>query len=307
MKISIVVLTYNRKEWVVRQMQMLSSLKNNNVEFIFVDNCSNDRIDYLITRDCRAKLIRNSVNEGAVGRNRGMIAAQGEIVITLDDDVYGIDDTHIDKIVELMKNVRISAINFKILEEGTSRIIDWCHPYDKEIYKNQEIETNDISDGAVAFRKEALEQVGFYPDYFFISHEGPDLALRMINAGWKIIYTPEVVVYHGYEQKERVGWRRYYYDTRNLLWLALRNYTFGYGLKKLLIGWGSLLIYSLRDGYVLYWIKGIMDSFRGIPRAWKDRTPPTRAAQVRWRLIEKYKPGFFKMVRMRLFGRNIRI
>jgi len=288
-------------------MNLLSSLSYYPLEIIIVDNCSHESVDKIVNVDHRAKLIRNSVNLGATGRNRGMTAATGKIIVTLDDDVFGLTDLKLYKLCELMKDEDIAAINFKVKDDGGRRIINWCHPYKQEFYSEKEFETNEISEGAVAFRANALKQVGVYPEYFFISHEGADLALRLINTGWKVVYTPEITVIHTHDNDARQDWRRYYYDTRNELWLALRNLPLWLGIKRLSIAWIALMIYSIRDGYFIYWIKAIRDSIFGASRALKDRRPLTIQAQERIKTIEMNKPSFLYMAKKRLFGNEIRI
>lgn len=307
MRVSIVVLTFNRRERLARQMRSLSGIGADLAEIIVVDNCSDERVDDLVPADGRTTLIRNEVNEGAVGRNRGMAAARGEIVVTLDDDVYGLTERHLETLMALMAEEDIAAINFKVIDERSGRICDWCHPCPQEVYGDTRLATNDISEGAVAFRKKALDEVGLYPDYFFISHEGPDLAFRLINAGWRVVYSPEIVVTHGYEQRARTSWRRYYFDTRNQLWFVLRNLSFWYGLKRLIVGWGGMLVYAVRDGHLWYWVKAVVDAVRGAPRAYRDRIPPTARARHQWREIEKNKPGFWHMAMKRIFSREVRI
>lgn len=305
--ISIVVLTYNRKDRVEQHVKFFAKLSYNPLEIIFVDNFSDERIEDVVSLENRAYVIRNSSNSGAVGRNSGILEAKGEIIITLDDDVYGLTDQQLFDLVDRMDTLDIAAVNFRIQEEGTLRIINWCHPYCEEKYSDQILETMEISEGAVAFRREAIQQVGVYPEYFFISHEGPDLAFRFINAGWRLIYCPSITVTHACDPRSRPSWRRYYYDTRNQLWLVLRNMPFWYGVKYLTIGWGAMFIYALRDGFVRYWLKAIWDSIRAAPRALGDRTPPTPQARRRWRIIQREKPGFWEMARKRLFCKGVRI
>jgi len=305
--ISIIVLTYNRPECILHQLAELLKLDDNDFEIIIVDNCSEIPVSEYIPNKENVLVIRNEENMGAVGRNKGMLIARGDIFLTLDDDVYGITDLHLKNIRKIFERQQVAALNFRVEEEGTGRITDWCHPCDPLYGADLELETNDISEGAVALRRVALEQVGYYPESFFISHEGPDLAFRLINKGWQVIYSPAVVVIHGYDIVARASWRRYYYDTRNQLWFVLRNLTFVYGVKRLLIGWGGMLIYSLRDGYFKYWLRAVWDSVLGARNAWKDRSPPTLEASRHWRLIERNKPSFWSMVRKRMKGKGVKI
>ena len=306
-KISIVILTFNRRDRIENHMQVLAEIYYSPLEIIVVDNCSDEPLDDLVSRDARACLVRNATNMGAVGRNSGMAIASGDIVITLDDDVYGLTDEHLHALCQLMANPQVGAVVFRVEEEGTGRIINWCHPYDQVAHGGREFETNDLSEGAVAFRNRALRQVGLYPEYFFISHEGPDLAIRLINAGWRLLYSPAIVVIHLRDQRNRASWRRYYFDTRNKLWLVLRNFPVRIGLKHLLIGWGSMLVYAIRDGYLRYWLKGVWDAVLGSARAWRDRTPPDLQEWQRWKGLQKNKPGVWHMARLRIFRKKVEI
>jgi GT2 family glycosyltransferase len=310
MMISIVILTYNRPDCLKKQLRLLCGLRldEQDLEIIIVDNASEPKVDNsFVGSDPRIKIVRNRINLGAVGRNYGMRVAKGDIIITLDDDVYGLTDYHIEALQLLFKPPDVAAVNFKVVEEGTGRIANWCHPYDEKRYHNEEFETSEISEGAVAFRRSTLCSVGYYPDYFFISHEGADLAFRLINKSWRILYTPQIIVTHAYEDNGRTNWRRYYYDTRNQLWLVLRNYPFLYGLKKLFIGWSSMLVYSVRDGYFKYWMKAVWDAINEWQIAWGDRSTPKKEAIQYIMMLEENKPGFWHMVRKRLLNREVKI
>ena len=306
-RFSIVILTYNRRERLRKQIELIRCLTVPNLEIVVVDNASDLPVDDIVALEKRAYVLRNSKNLGAVGRNSGMRAATGDIVITLDDDVYGITDHHLELLTRLFQQENVAAINFKVVEEGTGRIANWCHPCDELKFETKSFETNALSEGAVAFRRKALESVGYYPDYFFISHEGLDLASRFINAEWIVLYSPEILVAHAYEEEGRASWRRYYYDTRNLLWLVIRNYPIFYGLKKLGIGWSSNFIYSVRDGYILYWFKGVSDAIRRCRLVGKERVPLTHVATERFKFIEKNKINFLVKAKRRLCRRSMRI
>lgn len=304
---SVVVLTFNRPQRIVKQVEYLARLVSADCEVIIVDNCSDTPVTDLVPKNLDITIVRNEKNLGAVGRRMGMDLACGDFVVTLDDDVYGLTVQHLKEIEKVLREPLVGAVNFRIEDELTGKVVDWCHPYDRERFCDASFETSDISEGAVAFRREALGGLNFYPDYFFISHEGIDLAFRLITAGWRVLYCPDIKVVHGYEQAAREDWRRYYFDTRNQLWFVLRNVWFWEGAKRLLIGWGAMFVYAARDGYLRYWFKGVVDSILGARRAMTDRIALTVAAKQRVKWIERNKPGFWDMVKVRLRTRQVRI
>jgi len=297
---SIVILTYNRKECLKKQLSELQKITYPGKEIIVVDNASDENVED-ITDLYKATLIRNPENFGAVGRNSGMKAASGKYIITLDDDVFGITNEHLSLIEKQFElNPSLAAINFSVKDELTNQSTDWCHPKEINIWQNQSFETNDISEGAVVFRKKSLDISGYYPDEFFISHEGPDLAFRLIKHGYSIIYDPEISVIHTYELQGRVSWRRYYFDTRNQLWLLIRNFPFFYSSKQLFFSWMSIFLYALRDGYVRFWWKGIYDAVKEAPSQFKLREKPSKQTMKKWKSLEKDRPSIYSKLKRRL-------
>jgi GT2 family glycosyltransferase len=105
-------------------------------------------------------------------------------------------------------------------------------------------------------KKSVLQRIGSFDEYFhrfstrffYSSLEDNDLSWRTQLAGYRILYEPESVIYHKYEQKPLVP-LRYYYLECGRLYTMLKNYDW----KTLLIifpafvvseimGWGYLLI-----------------------------------------------------------------
>jgi len=306
--ISIVILNYNRPQHLDRLLSGLSmSVNYSPFEVLVIDNCSDEPVAPIVKRFGFARVIRMESNVGVAGRNRGLQEARGSIIITLDDDVFGIGDEEIQQLKEIFSDPIVGAVCFQVLDDTEDTVINWCHHYKVEEYSEKEFLTNEITEGAVAFRREALQKSGYYPEHFFISHEGPDLAFRIMNAGYNVIYTPKIRVKHYHAKEGRPSWRRYYYDTRNLIWLVLRNYGVLSGFNKLFTGLGAMFVYSVRDGFLRYWFKAIWDGVLGGPSAIRARTPMAARTLELNRHIESFRPGFWYMVRKRLFSRKVRI
>lgn len=305
--VSLVILTFNRSKLLRKLLESLSEITYKSFEVIVVDNHSEDSVEWIVDLYEFARLIQMDKNLGVAGRNRGIEAAHGDIIITLDDDVSGITDADIKQLITIFQDASIGAVCFKVLDEETGQIINWCHHRKQEEYSERSFITEEITEGAVAFRSEALELSGLYPEEFFISHEGPDLALRIMNGGYKVIYIPDIIVRHSHSTLGRASWRRYYYDTRNQLWLVLRNYPLLMGVKSLTIGLGAMAIYALRDGFFRYWLKGIMDGIKGSKRALEQRSPMGIQTHRLLKEMAKYRPGIWYMVKKRFLDRGVRI
>lgn len=305
--VSIVVLTYSRPDEIRKNVAGLLGLSHPALEIIVVDNASELPVCRLLPADERLKVLTLEENIGVGGRNVGIKEAVGDIVITLDDDVTGITDGAINTLQRIFEEPEIAAVNFKVLDEETGESTNWCHHRKQQEYADTQFDTYEISEGAVAFRRKVILQAGLYPGFFFISHEGPDLAIRIMDLGYRVIYSPEVRVKHSHCMVARVSWRRYYYDTRNLIWYVVRSFPVIHGLKMIAIGAGSMFVYSVRDGYFRYWLKGLVDALSRLGMVLKDRKCISAHTLGRFREIEKFNPGILYMVRKRLAGSKVKI
>ena len=306
--ISIVILTYQRMKLLRQLLAALGELQYRPLEIIVVDNHSDEDVAGMVGAEFPGmRIIALSENAGAVGRNVGIKAAGGEIIVTIDDDIFGLTDQYLAELATAFADPKLGAACFNVLDAEGEKVSDWCHHYPVETHAGQEFVTNDFPEGAVAFRRATLAVTGIYPESFFISHEGPDLACRILDHGYEVRYLPGIAVTHHHSPQGRASWRRYYYDTRNTLWLAIRNFPFGYGFRYVFVGMGAMLVYAVRDGFFRYWLKGVIDSLRGLGAALETRKCLTPETMALMRGIDRHRPGVFTMARKRLFQREVRI
>lgn len=299
---SFVVLTCNRKVMVLALLKELFKQKRiENVEIIVVDNASEDKtneaIAYLYPN---VKLIRLKRNVGCAGRNEGIKKARGEVVITLDDDVFLHRKDEAERIISCFNNhPEVSAINFKILFPHNKEIIpfNWFHPRDYNEFGNKTFETDYISEGAVAFRKKIFENVGYYPEEFFISHEGPDLAYRIIGSGNKIIYSGGIEVLHKCSLQQRSSWRNTYYDTRNYFWLLYRHFPISVFVGQSVFRAITMFVFAIRRNQVKWYLRAIKDSFSGIHRQLPHRAVLSKSSLKRIRDIRSQQVSYFKKLK----------
>ncbi len=226
----------------------------------------------------------------------------------LDDDVINFDDSDLVALNDMFSSKKdIGAICFKVIDYYTGNICNWCHHYEVENYSEKEFITDEISEGAVAFRKEAFIRAGLYPEQFFISHEGVDLCCRLLDIGYKTIYSPKVTVKHFTAKEGRKSWRRYYYDTRNQFFVAARNYPVGFGLKYLVKGQAMMMIYSIRDGFLKYYLKGVFDGISMLKDVFRERKRLSNDTMAALKKIAQFRPSLAYMLRKRLFRNQIKI
>ncbi len=309
MRFTISILTFNRKDILAELLESLRNVSSPENEIIVIDNGSTDGTSLLVKeRFGFVKLITLPRNTGVAGRNSGIVNAGGNIIITLDDDVLDIDSRSLETLYKkFADSPKLGAVCFTVRDYYDGKICNWCHPYPEEEYFDKEFITDEISEGAVAFRKKVFDDAGLYPDNFFISHEGADLAARIMDRGYDIAFTPEIAVRHKYARSGRKSWRRYYYDTRNSYWLAVRNYRTGKAIRYIMARSAIMLAYSLRDGFFTYWLKAVSDSITALPEMLRQRHPISKETQLKMKLIDSNRPGFLYFLKKRLFASQVRI
>ncbi|MCL6604054.1 MAG: glycosyltransferase [Paenibacillus sp.] len=105
-KVSIIITTYNRKEFLNQAIQSILMQDYPRKEIIVIDDCSTDGTDILMKEsfggDSRVIYMRNEQNRGP-GHNRRQAFAEhgdGEYILFLDDDDYLIDRSYLSQAVD---------------------------------------------------------------------------------------------------------------------------------------------------------------------------------------------------------------
>ena len=279
--ISVVILNYRRRAELERTLGSVRAQSYAPKEIIVVDNNSEDgTAEYVAAHYPDVKLLALAENLGCGGRNRGIEAAQGALVVTLDNDVRFDSPGELDKVAAAFAQRPAAAVLiFKILDDASGRLHlrDWAHPRNVFQFADREFETYYIAEGACAFRRAEFLRIGGYYEPFRIGCEGWDLALRLLSEGQEIIYRPEIRVRHSMAAETRGQRKPYYYYTRNSIWIAFKDYS----------GWRrwSFLAYTLAKMLFFCWRPGrFRDFVRGLREGWGERgqAPRTLVNESGW-------------------------
>src|ERR1700752_405210 len=139
--VSIVILNYKRLTALELTLESVVAQKYANKEIIVVDNHSEEDVATVVRKyGSDIRLIETGKNLGGCGgRNVGIRAAQGEVVITLDNDVSFLAPDAIDNVVRHFEDhpdYHLLAFQLRDAQSGELRLREWCHPKDWRTFAN---------------------------------------------------------------------------------------------------------------------------------------------------------------------------
>ncbi len=194
---SIVILTYARDEVVARLLKALEGHlgARTDYEVLLVDN-NTDAVDrgVWLRPFARAAWLKIGFNKGAVARNDGMAAASAPYIIVIDDDCFVQTPDFLDQFAAAFESdALIGAVTTgKVLEETMAVRRDLIPHTRKDVDLSKPFLTFRIVGGVMGFRRSMIEQVGAFSAEFFYGLEEIEYAYRIVEAGWKILYTPAI-------------------------------------------------------------------------------------------------------------------
>lgn len=145
-----------------------------------------------------------------------------DVLVDLDDDGLLVDADVVRRIADLhAAHDRLGIVSFRIADEtGETQRRHIPRLRAKDPMRRGLVTT--FLGGGHSLSMEMLERTGGWPDAFFFTHEETDLAWRALDAGWDILYEPQLVLQHPRTSPARHA--VYYRMTaRNRVWLAKRH------------------------------------------------------------------------------------
>jgi glycosyltransferase involved in cell wall biosynthesis len=201
-----------------RAIASTEPLRADGVELVLVGNGAD-----LPQVPAEVRTVRLAENRGvAGGRNAGLAASSGEVVLFLDDDGW-FGDPAIGKHVatRFAADPRLAVLAFRVDDPSGGPGVRWHVPRLRADSGRSSAVTTFVGTGFAA-RRSAWMAAGGLPDLFFFAHEETDLAWRLIEHGWTIEYDAGARVCHPPVPNARhADWYRY--DGRNRVLLARRN------------------------------------------------------------------------------------
>jgi GT2 family glycosyltransferase len=251
--ISFVIVTHNSSATVGACLDCLALLRGIPHEVVVVDNDSTDDTRAVVRgHPQRARLVESETNGGfSYGVNLGTSRASGETIFLLNPDAYvrSFDRAAVDS---LLSEGTVGVIGPRVLDgrSGTRQLSARSFPslrtalfnryslisrlmpnnrYSRQYLDpvgdgNETREVDWVSGCAMIFRKEVFERVGGFDERFFVFSEDVDFCLRLNRAGYRVLYSPDVVVEHEIGISKDGHSPRVNYERHRSMWLYYQKH-----------------------------------------------------------------------------------
>jgi GT2 family glycosyltransferase len=296
--VTVSITNYNGAGYLPWCLEAVKNLTPPPAEIIVVDSASTDHsVALLKDRFPEVRLLVLRENQGPCpARNLGLREASNPLVYQLDCDVAP-NPVSLERLLAAMNRTgpevvacqpravfdsRHDLIHYDggfIHYVGVMSLVNYYRPLPPGPESAREVDAV-ISMALLLKREEVLEAGGYDPS-FFILYEDHDLSYRLRMRGFKLCSVPDALVYHregteGISFRNPAGYpgRRGYLQSRNR-WIVLWK---NHRLRTLLLSFPGLmlfemvwLLFSLREGFLLDYLKGKLSFFRLFPRLTAER------------------------------------
>ncbi|MEW2396319.1 glycosyltransferase [Streptomyces sp. NPDC046862] len=198
-----------------------------------------------------------------------------DVVVELDDDGLLVDADVLRRVRDLYAHdPRLGIVGFRIADEtGETQRRHVPRIGAKDPMRGGPV--TGFLGGGHALSMAMLTEIGDWPAEFFFAHEETDLAWRAVDAGWTVLYAPELLLQHPKTSPAR---HAIYYrvNARNRVWLTRRRLPLP--LVPVHLGvWVVLTLLRVRSrGGLRAWFGGFVEGWR---ESGGERRP------MRWRTV----------------------
>lgn len=224
--VSVIIVSYNVRDFLEQCLHSIHrACQHLDAEVLVVDNASRDGSSQMVKSQFPwVQLRENRINLGfAKANNQALRMAKGRYLLLINPDTLAREDTVKRMLEFLQTHPEVGAAGCKILNpDGTlqlscrrsfptpwvalSKILGlgrlfprsrFFGKYNLTYLDPEKISEVDALSGSFMFlRREALQQVGFFDEQYFMYGEDLDLCYRIKSAGWKIYYLPTTQIIH---------------------------------------------------------------------------------------------------------------
>lgn len=213
MRVSVVVSTYNRCRWLQRLLEGLKWQTYREFEVVVVQGPSTDGTNELLSGYSQAlKRVDCHRANISVSRNLGLSQAAGEVVAFIDDDAVP-DPYWLEHLVNgFQERPHVDGLGGWVFDASGISTQYRQLGYDRRgelisypVYRNFRAQFPCYPNCAVvptlvgvncAYRRSALFEVGGFDESIAYNYDDIDICCRLVDAGYRLDYQPEALVFH---------------------------------------------------------------------------------------------------------------
>jgi GT2 family glycosyltransferase len=296
-RLSVGITTRNRAGSLLRCLESIALIEDLVSDVIVVDDSSDPPIGKALDsapREIRSKM-RFIEQPGAQGyivaRNTIMRLAASDAVLHLDDDAFVIDGGAVRSALSVLeRNPSVGAV---ACAQAAADGSPWPasmqpSPAGYPCYVPSFIGF------AHLLRRQVFLGLGGYQESFHYYGEEKDYCLRLLNAGYDVVYLPDARVAHVPDPSGRSEARYLRYVVRNDCLSALYNEPLPMAMLTVPVRVARYAAMrrhgNVHDPGGLRWVVG--ELFASLPRVWRTRKPMRWTSIRRWRQLRRTWPAF---------------
>lgn len=236
MKVSILIHNLNRASILERCLSSAENLDYRPLEVIILDAGSTDNsadiINSSIDRMYQLGISAHKISCKPMGvpasRNFAARHASGKVLCFIDNDASFTSSNSISCIVKHFRgNNKLAVVSFRILNGDTAELdpFAWVFRRPEKIWSFKQFKTFTFTGGGFCILSDAFSSAGGFWEQLQYSREEEELALALIDKGYEIMYSPDIIIRHYPDNRGRTSiTQRRFVELKNgilVLWRKL--------------------------------------------------------------------------------------
>lgn len=259
MRISVVIVTRNRKEDVKRSIDAYLSQEYDDKEVVVIDNESRDGTREMMEKDYpQVKYMWLPDNFDIRAINIGVEMSTGDVIWRTDSDSHPESPkafARVAKIFEEHPDIHIISTEDIEVRKGNEPWNWYPLPCDKENVPAEGYKANFFPGTGAAIRRKVFDKIGGFWEFGF---EELDFCTRAIVAGFNVRYFPNIRTLHYASPQDRDNPNRWIWTSRQYMRYNWRYMPTGLALKRMF----QILIFQMSTAIVYrYPIMAVIECF----------------------------------------------
>lgn len=284
--ISIVIATRNRSSDLYTTLQQCESLTYSHQETVVIDDGSTDFTTDMIRKEFPwVRLIAHDRSAGYIPRrNEGAEIAQGEIIVSLDDDSHFLNEHALERVIDVFqRHQEVGAVAFDIYDPkrppsagNTPQPDRLCRCF--------------IGCG-YAVRRSTFSELGGFREFYVYGDEEREFCMRLMNRGQYIVKTDAVRVFHAKTPEERRTPITHIYAFRNQLCTCCLNEPWLRSIPHLILIIAKGAHFAVTHRLVLSYLRAFPSFVSVLSLIARFRRPLSRRTFRLYDILGKYEPS----------------